>query len=419
MAFAPFPAQVAFFRRKVNVPSARWDDLQRADHAHGFMVAGLARADVLADLRRAIEDAIGRGETLEDFRARFEAIVQGRWEGWTGSGSPRGRAWRTRIIYQTNLRTSYMAGRWEKLRDFPYLKYQHNTVENPRHEHQAWDGLIIATDDPWWDTHYPPNGWGCRCTVTGVSEQRLRAMRGDRGADRPPSDGAGDPPPEWAYHVGHAARSLPAAARFGETLMALPASWREIALADAQRRRVDWFLDWSAEVAAAQRAVASGRPRDDGAATPVGFMREPVVAAMLVGRGMRSRRDGPTPIAFDSVSLRTAMFAVTRGRMIHGLADKKFSDRPHERAAFAHMLDKLPEALSDPSAVVLWHPGQVRGRDKPSLLVARRRQDGLYETYIFRLNHRERGVMAHWLRTIEVYPASVLRQHIVLSGQLE
>jgi len=204
-AFRSFPEAVEFFTAKLDLPTARWDDLWQAQHARAFTVAGALRDDLLADLRAAVAAAITQGETLADFRARFDEIVERHgWRGWTGDESPARRAWRTAVIYHTNLRTSYQAGRWETLKGFPYLKYQHNTRRNPREHHKAWDGLVIAADDPWWDTHYPPNGWGCRCSVTGVSAARMRVL-GKDGPDPAPAPSAGDPPPEWAYHVGKTA----------------------------------------------------------------------------------------------------------------------------------------------------------------------------------------------------------------------
>ncbi|WP_162407344.1 PBECR2 nuclease fold domain-containing protein [Pseudoxanthomonas jiangsuensis] len=202
--FGSLPEAERYFRGKVNLPTRAWDDLWQGQHARAFVVAGATRDALLTDLREAVDAAISKGETLEDFRKRFREIVaRNDWTGWTGEGTPGGEAWRTAVIYHTNLRTSYMAGRWETLKRFPYLKYKHNTVRNPREAHKAWDGLVIASDDPWWETHYPPNGWGCRCSVVGVSAARLRAD--GKTPDAAPPAIEGDPPPEWAYHVGHAA----------------------------------------------------------------------------------------------------------------------------------------------------------------------------------------------------------------------
>lgn len=201
--FRDFPEAREFFLRKLSVPTARWDDLLHAQQAKSFTVAGALRDDLLGDLREAVQKAIG-GETLDDFRARFEEIVARRgWVGWTGSATAAGRAWRTSVIYHTNLRTAYQAGRWETLRGFPFLKYRHNSVRNPREQHVRWKGLVLASDDPWWDTHYPPNGWGCRCTVIGVSAARMK-VDGRAGPDQTPAPVAGDPPTEWAYNVGKA-----------------------------------------------------------------------------------------------------------------------------------------------------------------------------------------------------------------------
>lgn len=203
--FTDFAEASRFFRAKLNVPTARWDQLWQAAHTKAFTVAGATRDDLLQDLREAVEAAITAGETIADFRARFDEIVARRgWVGWTGSETPARRAWRTSVIYHTNVRTSYQAGRWETLKGFPYLKYVHNSRTNPREQHLRWNGLILASNDPWWRIHYPPNGWGCKCTVVGVSAARMRAM-GKLVADPAPQTVEGDPPPEWAYHVAMAA----------------------------------------------------------------------------------------------------------------------------------------------------------------------------------------------------------------------
>ena len=188
----PFPEQLAFFQAKLNLPSQRWDDITHAAHDRAFIVAGAAEADLLQDLRDAVGAAIG-GESIQDFRARFADIVQQHgWHGWTGEGSAAGEAWRTRVIYQTNLATSYAAGRWAQLTDpaflkiRPYWRYVHaDGVMHPRPMHLAWGEmqLTLRYDDPFWQTHFPPNGWGCHCYIVAV-----RA---------PAPDAATSPPEGW------------------------------------------------------------------------------------------------------------------------------------------------------------------------------------------------------------------------------
>ena len=88
-------------------------------------------------------------------------------------GSPR----RLKIIFDTNLRMSYARGQWQRIERVaearPYLRYV--TVEDDRRrpEHAAWHGIILRWDHPFWRTHYPPNGWTCRCTVQQLSEDDL------------------------------------------------------------------------------------------------------------------------------------------------------------------------------------------------------------------------------------------------------
>jgi len=173
----PFVEQAEFLRQKLNLPTQRWDDIMGAAHDRSFVVAGAMKADLLADLHNAVNKAVGGRVSLETFRKDFREIVTKRgWHGWTGEGTEAGEAWRARIIYETNLATSYAAGRYAQLTDpdllsrRPYWKYVHDdSVDHPRPEHVAWDGLVLRHDHPFWQTHYPPNGWGCRCRVTAVT----------------------------------------------------------------------------------------------------------------------------------------------------------------------------------------------------------------------------------------------------------
>lgn len=190
----PFDEQLDFFQRKLNLPTERWDDIQKSAHDRAFIVAGAQQADLLNDLHGAIEKAIRDGLGMEAFRRDFAAIVQRNgWHGWTGEGSAAGEAWRTKVIYQTNLSTSYAAGRYRQLTDpeflrvAPWWRYVHDdSVLHPRPLHAAWGRarLTLRHDHPFWRTHYPPNGWGCQCRVTPVAE--------------PESGASTDPPDGWS-----------------------------------------------------------------------------------------------------------------------------------------------------------------------------------------------------------------------------
>jgi hypothetical protein len=181
----PFQEQSEFFRRKLNLPTKHWTDIYNAEHDWAFVVAGANRDALVQDFRTAIEKAIDDGTTLETFRNDFDDIVAR--YGWDYNG---GRDWRSRTIYETNLFSSYNAGRLQQLDDMqdvlPYRQYHHSdAVEHPREEHLKWDNLVLRADDPWWKTHFPSNGWGCQCYVTGLTESDLRAM-GKTGPDQAP-----------------------------------------------------------------------------------------------------------------------------------------------------------------------------------------------------------------------------------------
>lgn len=182
----PFSEQIAFFRRKLNLPSESWTDIYGAEHDWAFTVAGANRNAIVEDFRVAVEKAIDGGVTLEQFRKDFDRIVAK--HGWSYNG---GRNWRSRVIYETNIRSSYMAGRYQQLLELreerPYWMYVHDdAVEHPRPLHESWHGLVLRWDDPWWQYHFPINAWGCQCSVRALSEDDLQRMGKDGPDEAPP-----------------------------------------------------------------------------------------------------------------------------------------------------------------------------------------------------------------------------------------
>ncbi|MGE6741728.1 PBECR2 nuclease fold domain-containing protein [Allorhizobium pseudoryzae] len=190
----PFQEAIDFLRSKVNLPTKKYDDVLRQGQVRAFTVAGVTRDDMLSDFRAAIEKARIEGTGFNEFRKDFDAIVDR--TGWAfnarGETDEERRDWRARIIYTTNMRTSYMAGRWAQLTDpdvlkyRPYLQYVHSGAEHPRLQHLAWDGLVLSATDPAWTIMYPPNGWGCDCDVKALSRRDL-ARLGKDGPDQAPN----------------------------------------------------------------------------------------------------------------------------------------------------------------------------------------------------------------------------------------
>ena len=173
----PFAEALSFFKDKLNLPTQKWDDLLGSAHDRAFVVAGVMLADLLADLRAAVDQAMTDGQTLESFRRDFAKIVADR--GWLQDKTKGYLAWRSRVIFETNLFTSYAAGRYQQLKDVaeqrPYWRYRHSDASVvPRPAHVAWDGIILRHDDAWWTHRWPPCGWSCKCYVESLSEREMK-----------------------------------------------------------------------------------------------------------------------------------------------------------------------------------------------------------------------------------------------------
>jgi hypothetical protein len=187
-----------YLSRKAVVETEEWDDLKHGEHAHAFTVAHSRNAGVLNDIFGLLNTAMAEGKSLNNFKKEMRDLMEEK--GWYGR-SDKGPddkdyiSWRIGLIYHTNMSTAYSAGRYRKqmrgadLR--PILVYQSQLVgEHRREDHIALHDKAFRFDDPFWNTNYPKNGWGCECEVLSLSESGAER----EGVEVLKSDAEGNPP---------------------------------------------------------------------------------------------------------------------------------------------------------------------------------------------------------------------------------
>ena len=186
--FGMLPKQaIAYLKNKGFAITWDWHEVDAATHARAFTVAKAARQDILQDIRTGLTNALEQGKTLKDFQKSLTPLLQAK--GWWGKqfivdsagnaekvqlGSPR----RLETIYQTNMQSAYMAGRYEAalaaVKTHPYWMYISINDARTRPSHRKLHGKIFRWDDPIWQYILPPNGFNCRCRFIALTEYDVK-----------------------------------------------------------------------------------------------------------------------------------------------------------------------------------------------------------------------------------------------------
>lgn len=114
----------------------------------------------LRDMTMAMKDENGKLRTFADFEEKALTINDQYNKNWL------------KTEYNQAVNSATMAARWNDYKKnaaiMPYLQYQTVGDNNVREEHRLLDGIVRKIDDSFWTTHYPPNGWNCRCDVNQI-----------------------------------------------------------------------------------------------------------------------------------------------------------------------------------------------------------------------------------------------------------
>lgn len=177
---------VEYFQSRGMRVAGDWQSVALVVRSGAFSVAGVLKAQVLEDIRAALQDAIENGTTYEDFQRNLVPKLQaaGWWGRWPtdpetgeilpGKGqSPR----RLETVFRTNTQSAYMSGRYkgmvESADTHPYWQYVAILDSRTRPRHRALHGRVFRWDDPIWQVIYPPNGYNCRCRVRPLTQAQL------------------------------------------------------------------------------------------------------------------------------------------------------------------------------------------------------------------------------------------------------
>lgn len=363
---------VAFFKNKLLMPSKQWDDLIGPVHAKAFTIAGATKIALLKDMYEAMQRSIESGSTITQFRKDFDKIVAK--HGWSYKGK---RGWRTSVIFRTNKRTAFMAGKWEQAKrtqkSRPYLQYITVGDERVRASHAIHSRKIYPIDHPFWRTHYPPNGWLCRCTVRTLSSADIE-REGLRVSSEPtpkPVERVNDKTGEvrkgyqgidqgWDYNVGRSYLGPDIA--LGKAIIDLPTELR--ATATRQINEPDYSKTVAPFINKVATSLANKTAMNHGEVVTAGYLN------MQTLEYLTNKQLLPTG----------TLIAIRDKDVTHWLRDSKAINA---KAIPLSIAASFASILKQPTAI-LWDT------EKRNIVIAHKRIDGRYHKWIIQLNFKSK-----------------------------
>lgn len=190
----PFQEAIDFVKGKGVIPAAVFRELSPELRARAFTISGLeGAANVMQSVRDRIAD-LPAGASWNDVKKDLVNEISPYLVDESAEPEERDRqvkaaTRRAELLMRIHGYQGYMAAQHEVLdrqRDvFPAWQYKTAGDDRVRDAHAALNDLILPADSPFWDTHYPPWDWGCRCDVIPMMQEDVDAIRQEDKARNP------------------------------------------------------------------------------------------------------------------------------------------------------------------------------------------------------------------------------------------
>ena len=184
MKFSFFDEPTAVYEYlKSKKPQAHfdYDEIVHDAHKKAFTVAKMMNLDLLKDTQASLAKAFKEGVGFDEWKNSVKPMLAKK--GWLGNIKVKDPKTgeekeiyvgnrRLRNIFNTNMRTAYAKARYESQMQSlgEYFRYTAVLDSRTREAHRKLHGKTLPKTDKFWDTNYPPNGWGCRCKVQVLTE---------------------------------------------------------------------------------------------------------------------------------------------------------------------------------------------------------------------------------------------------------
>lgn len=170
-----------FVRAKAAVGANTFRALPDELKARAFSVAWVHRVDALERMRELIAKVPEGADWRETREELADAIAPHL------GGNEVAAIKKAELLLRTHGYQAWAVGRYvrqvESKEAVPYWVYQTVGDGKVRDDHAALDGKVLPADDPFWDAHYPPWDFNCRCVVAGVTANAVERIKAQELAD--------------------------------------------------------------------------------------------------------------------------------------------------------------------------------------------------------------------------------------------
>ncbi|MBI5770869.1 MAG: minor capsid protein [Verrucomicrobia bacterium] len=185
--FGPVPHKEAvdFIAKKPVVSREVFDQLVPEVRARTFLVSGMVPLDLAQKLRDRIA-ALPAGADWDQVKGDLADslspfFLKKNEESGVTEPDVEAAQRRAELLIRTHGYQAYSAAQYNVLQRqkdvFRFWRYQTAQDDRVREAHAALEGKVLPADDPFWQTHFPPWDFNCRCTVVPLSDADMEEIQ--------------------------------------------------------------------------------------------------------------------------------------------------------------------------------------------------------------------------------------------------